>query len=174
MENKLHEYFANTNFDLHEPEDGHFKRFEQKLHQPKQQKNLNWKWLSAAASIVLVFTFWLGTQTQKQPMDLADISPEMEEVQNYFVSTIYQELKTVEKYRSLDTEMMIEQALEAIEDLEDEYKIFVKDLNNGGNQRKIIAYMITNYQKRLEILEQLLAHIDQIKNSNSIQNEIRI
>ncbi|NJN49933.1 MAG: hypothetical protein HC798_00695 [Polaribacter sp.] len=70
--------------------------------------------------------------------------------------------------------MMIEQALEAIEDLEDEYKIFVKDLNNNGNQRKIIAAMIQNYQKRLEILEQLLAHINQIKNSNLIQHEISI
>ncbi|NJN49932.1 MAG: DUF3379 domain-containing protein [Polaribacter sp.] len=66
MENKLHQYFTDAEFDLHEPEDGHFKRFEQKLNQSKQKQTINWKWLSVAASIVLVFTFWLGTKLKNK------------------------------------------------------------------------------------------------------------
>ena len=105
---------------------------------------------------------------------LADVSPKMEEVQNYFVSTIHQELKTVEKNRSLETETIIEEALEHLEELEDNYKNFIQELNIDGNSRKIINAMIKNYQQRLEILENVLQQIEQIKNPNSLNNEIYI
>ncbi|MAD98083.1 MAG: hypothetical protein CMB99_12225 [Flavobacteriaceae bacterium] len=173
MEDKLHSYFSDQNFDIHEPHLGHFERFERKLKQPKKRQ-FKWQWLSVAASITLIFTFWLGSYTQKQTLDLADVSPKMEEVQDYFVSTIYQELQTVEKHRSLETETIIEQALESIEELEDEYKSFVQELNNNGEQRKLINAMIKNYQRRLDILENLLIQIDQIKNPKLLNDEIFI
>lgn len=173
MEDNLQAYFKEKDFDIHEPHAGHFERFERKLKQPKQSK-FQWQWLSVAASITLIFTFWLGSYTQKQTMDLADISPEMKEVQGYFVSTIYQELQTVEKNRSLDTEMVIEQALDAIEELEDEYKSFITELNNKGDQRKLLNAMVKNYQQRLDILENLLQQIEQIKNPKLINDEVFI
>lgn len=174
MENKLHDFFSENNFDFHEPHSGHLERFERKLNQPKKINKTSWKWLSAAASIVLVLGFWLGSNHEKKQIDLADISPKMEEVQTYFVSTIHQELKTLENNRSLETETIIEEALEHLEELEDHYKIFLKELNNEGNSRKIINAMIKNYQQRLEILENVLKQIEQIKNPNLLNNEIYI
>lgn len=174
MENKLHDFFSENNFDFHEPHSGHLERFDRKLNQPKKINKTSWKWLSAAASIVLVLGFWLGSNHEKKQIDLADISPKMEEVQTYFVSTIHQELKTLENNRSLETETIIEEALEHLEELEDHYKIFLKELNNEGNSRKIINAMIKNYQQRLEILENVLKKIEQIKNPNLLNNEIYI
>ena len=87
---------------------------------------------------------------------MADISPKMEEVENYFVTAINQELKTVEENRSLDTETIIEQALNRLEDLEEDYNYFLAELNTNGNQTRLISAMIKNYQKRLEILQNVL------------------
>ncbi|KGL63299.1 hypothetical protein [Polaribacter sp. Hel1_85] len=174
MEDKLHQFFSENEFDFQEPHSGHLERFERKLNQPKKVNRTSWKWLSAAASVVLIFGFWLGSNHQKSQLDLADVSPKMEEVQTYFVSTIHQELKTLEKNRSLDTESIIENALEELEELEDEYKVFVKELTENGQQRKIINAMIRNYQQRLDILESTLKQIEQAKNPNILNNEVYI
>ncbi|QOD61766.1 hypothetical protein H9I45_04785 [Polaribacter haliotis] len=174
MEDKLHQFFSENNFDLQEPHSGHLERFERKLNRPNKKAKTSWKWLSVAASVVLVLGFWLGSNHQKKQMDLADVSPKMEEVQNYFVSTINQEIKTLELNRSLDTESIIESALEELEELEDNYKLFVQELTKNGKHRRIIAAMIKNYQRRLDILERTLKQIDKIKNSNNFNNEIYI
>ncbi|WP_299672290.1 hypothetical protein [uncultured Polaribacter sp.] len=172
MEDKLHHFFSENNFNLEEPNAGHLERFERRLNSSKSQKKTSWKWLSVAASVVLIFGFWLGSNHQKRQLDLADVSPKMEEVQNYFVSTINQEIKTLEKNRSLETETIIESALDELEELEDNYKIFIHELTKNGKHRRIISAMIKNYQRRLDILERTLKQIDQIKNPNTIKNEI--
>lgn len=174
MEDKLQQFFSENEFDFKEPHAGHLERFERKLNTPKQHRKTSWKWLSVAASVVLIFGFWLGTNHQKRQIDLADVSPKMEEVQNYFVSTIQQEVKTLEKNRSLETETIIENALEELEELEDSYKTFVAELNKNGQQKRVISAMIKNYQRRLEILERTLKLIDKIKNPNTLKNEIYI
>ena len=46
----------------------------------------------------------------------------------------------------IDTESE-DKAIDRIEELEDSYKAFIKDLNNNGKQLKIINEMINNYQK---------------------------
>lgn len=175
MEDKLHQFFSENDFDFQEPTLGHEKRFEQKLNKPLQKNNkTSWKWLSVAASVVLVLGFWLGSNHQKKQLELADISPKMEEVQNYFVSTINQELKTLEKNRNLETEVVIEEALDQLEELEDNFKLFINELNTNVNTKKIISSMIKNYQKRLEILENVMLQIEQIKNPKTLNNEIYI
>jgi len=174
MEDKLHQFFSENEFDLQEPHSGHLARFEHKLNASKERNKTSWKWLSIAASVVLVLGFWLGSAHQKKQIELADISPKMEEVQNYFVSSIHQELKTLEKNRSLETETIIENALDKLEDLEEDYQIFVKELTKNGKQRKLITAMIKNYQNRLDILEKTLKQIEYIKNPNLLENEIFI
>ena len=175
MEDKLDNFFSENDFDFEVPTAGHEKRFERRLNKPQQTaKKTSWKWLSVAASIVLVLGFWLGSNHQKQQIELADISPKMEEVQNYFVSTINAELRNLEKNRSLDTETVIEEALDTLEELEEDYRLFITELNAEGNTRKIINSMIKNYQQRLQILENVLLQIDQIKNPKLLENEIYI
>jgi cytoskeletal protein RodZ len=174
MEDKLNTFFSENDFDFQEPHSGHLERFERKLNQTKKNSKTSWRWLSVAASIVLIIGFWLGSNHQKRMIDLADVSPKMEEVQNYFVNAIHQELKTVEKNRNLETETIIEKALDQLEDLEDDYRLFILELNVEGNKTKIINSMIKNYQQRLQILESVQQQIEQIKNPNLLNDEIYI
>ncbi len=170
MEDKLQQFFLENTFDFHEPHSGHLERFERKLHQKSVQKK-SWKWLSIAASVLLLVGFWLGNNHQKETIDLASVSPKMAETQNYFTSTITQEIKEVEKYRSLATEKVIEQALDQLEDLEDNYKRLVADLTKNGYEKRLIHAMINNYQERLLVLETVLEQIEIIKNPKESENE---
>ncbi|MFY0629370.1 MAG: hypothetical protein JXR05_03250 [Flavobacteriaceae bacterium] len=174
MEDKLHNFFSENEFDFQEPHTGHLQRFEKRLQGAKSQKKTSWKWMSVAASVILLIGFTLGTVLKTEPVILSDVSPKMQEVETYFLSTINVELQEIEKSRSLETEKIIENALDQLEELEDDYKHFLEELNNTGEQRKIINEMINNYQKRLEVLKNVLTQIDQIKNPKILDDEIYI
>ncbi len=171
MEDKLHNFFTENDFNTLEPHSGHMNRFEKRLQGAKPQKKRSWGWMSVAASVVLLVGFFLG-QNINGKRTLSDTSQKMQEVETYFVNTINVELQEIEKSRSLDTEKIIEEALDKLEDLEDKYKVFLKELNDGGDHTSLISEMISNYQKRLEVLQNTLNQIQQIKNSKTLGNEI--
>jgi len=171
MEDKFNDFFSDTDFDFQEPHSGHENRFERKLNQPKKTTNISWKWLSVAASVFLVIGFWLGNTNQKKQLELANTTPKIEKVQDFFVSTINQKLKKVEGNRSLDTEMIIEHALNELEDLEESYIVSLTELNVEVKQSKTLLIMIKNYQQRLLILENLLNQIEQIKNPSFLDKD---
>ncbi|MDT7833064.1 hypothetical protein RQM59_11770 [Flavobacteriaceae bacterium S356] len=173
MEDKLHNFFNEHEFDVHEPRSGHLDRFEKRLQGVQPKKKLSWKWMSVAASVILLIGFGLGNMTNKE-VGLPSISPKMAEVQTYFINTIDKEIREIEQNRTLQTEDLIEQALDDLEELEDNYKLFVQELEKNGQQRKIINAMINNYQQRLEILQKTLEQIELIKNPQNINDEIYI
>ncbi|WP_420553598.1 hypothetical protein [Tenacibaculum aiptasiae] len=169
MEDKLHQFFDENDFDIFEPHSGHSDRFQRKLQQSKKNNKPTMFWMSIAASVILVLGFYLGSYQQKSVYDLADISPKMAEAQSFFVSTINQELKEIEQYRNIETESIIEDSLDEIEDLEDRYKILITELSKNDNKRQIIQKMINNYQQRLEILERLLLQLELQKNPAKLE-----
>lgn len=164
MEDKMKEFFETNDFDIHIPHSGHEDRFLRKLNKSKTTKRISWKWLSVAASVVLMIGFYLGSNHQKNQIEMTDVSPEMNETQLFFVNTINQELREIEKYRNVNTESIIEDALDQIEELEEQYNNFKKDLNFVGNERQVIQGMIGNYQQRLYILETLLDQLETLRN----------
>lgn len=163
MNDKLHNFFNDTEFDVHEPHSGHQDRFLKKLKHPKK-KSYSWKWLSLAASVLLLLGFYLGNFHQKNKYDLKDVSSEMAEAQNFFINTINHDLKKVEQYRNLNTESVIEDALEELEELEDQYNDIQNELKTSDNKRLKIKAMIQNYQQRLDILQRLLDRLNELEN----------
>lgn len=176
MEDKLREFVLENDFDIHEPQLGHEDRFLRKLNRKEETKksNFSWKWLSIAASVILLIGFYLGSTFNDSPPNNM-LSSEMAETELFFINTINQELKEIEGHRNIENESIIEDALEQIEELEDQFKNFSDELKNIGNEKQIIQGMISNYQQRLQILEKLLFQLDIIKNpenQNKQFNEI--
>lgn len=169
MNNKLHDFFNENNFDIHEPISNHEARFMRRLQHPKK-KTFSWKWLSIVASITLLLGFYLGSLHQKRAFDLKDVSPKMAETQTFFVNAINQELKEVERYRNLNTETLIEDTLDEIENLEERYNKFKHELNTPGNQQLKIKEMVTNYQQRLQLLERLLIILNKLEQPTNLNN----
>lgn len=171
-------------FDINEPNTGHQLRFLDKLeaqdiraNENKKSFGFNWKpFLAVAASVVIFLTVLLTLQNQPEVLDLASVSPELSQTQDFFTVTIENELKKLNKERSPLTEQIINDALEQIQILETEYQNLKTDLTKSGSDQRVIYAMISNFQNRIDILNTVLEQIEDIKqlkfNKNELQNTI--
>jgi len=172
MGNKLEEFFNNNDFDILEPHMGHEDRFLKKLEENKKPKpGISWKWLSVAASLLILLGLGLSKEMAQEEYSLSSFSEEMKDTETYFVSTINFEIKELEKNRNIHTEEIVENALNQLKNLEDDYQTLIKELKANGSQRQLISAMIQNYQQRIEILQNTLDQIEQIKNKNISEYE---
>lgn len=160
-------------FDLNEPPTGHFDRFDAKLNRTSTSTKLFslLPYIAIAASIVLLFGVWLGASFSNSGMELASISSEMEETQNYFIASIEKELETIEKERNKDTEHLINDAFEQLKKLETQYHELTLELKESTEDKRIIYAMISNFQQRVDVLQNLLLHIDNVKQLKKQNNE---
>jgi len=178
MKDKLEHRFGELKgqFDTEEPGLGHFSRFEVKLakqtsKEPKWNPN-TWKWLAIAASIALVFSVGLSNYSPKQGLELADVSPKMEETQSFFVSTIQQEIEQINLKRNDDNQQIIDDAFAQLNKLEENYKKLTLELDDSNKDKRIIYAMISNFQQRIEVLQSLLQQLDELQQlKNNINDE---
>lgn len=171
-------------FDINEPNKDHELRFLDKLKandlasaEVKKSSRFNWKpFLAIAASLLICLSVFMTTQNQPEALDLASVSPELSETQDFFTATIENELKKLNKERSPLTEQIITDALEQIQLLENDYQNLKTDLTEIGNDKRIIYAMIANFQNRIDILNTVLGQIETIKelkiNINEPKNTI--
>jgi hypothetical protein len=177
---KIETLFNNLegNFDIHETPKGHKERFLDKLIQAEKPSviKLNWwKPLSIAASIAVLIAF--GTifmKTNPSELDLASVSPEMMQTQSFFTSTISEELQTLKSLTSPEAKVLVDDALNQIDVLEKEYAGLKKDLVKSGNDKRVIYAMISNFQNRIELLQQVIEKIEEIKKLKDYTDETTI
>ena len=175
MQDNLEKIFKEleNQFDVEEPNEGHFIRFEAKLNKGTESTILFklWPFIAFAASIILIFGIWLGSSFSKSGMELASISSEMGETQNFFVATIEKELASIEKERNPDTERLISDGLQQLNKLEKQYLVLSLELKENTADKRIIYAMISNFQQRIEVLQSLLIQIQDVKQLKTQNNE---
>ena len=180
MKDKLEQRFRELEgqFDIEEPNLGHFNRFEAKLAEKdtKQHKwnPRSWAWIAIAASVALLFGVWFGGYTTKQGLELADVSPQMEETQSFFVSTIRQEIENINLKRNDDNQQIIDDAFLQLNKLEENYKNLTVELDNSNKDKRIIYAMINNFQQRIEVLQSLLQQLDEFEQLNTINQDEKL
>ncbi|MBV1922492.1 MAG: hypothetical protein KUG68_00535 [Flavobacteriaceae bacterium] len=173
-------------FDIEKTPTGHKARFLDKLNTANDanedsivtnnQTNvfqLTWKKaLSVAAIVLVIFTASpLLFNQEETTADLASVSPEMEETQSFFTTSINKELQKLKSFNNPDAKLLVEDALKQIEVLENQYEDLKTDLVESGNDKRVIYAMITNFQNRIELLEEVILKIEDIKNLNTQNNE---
>lgn len=164
-------------FDVHQTPDGHQKRFLDRLNSAQEAKPRTnwWRPLSIAASVVVIIGLGFSLLKSPQPSgELASVSPEMEQTQTFFVTTINSEIEKLKSFETPETKVMIDDALNQITNLEEEYQLLKKDLVESGNDKRVIYAMISNFQKRIDLLEQVVVIVEEIKNLKTNDNEITI
>ena len=184
QKNTIEDLFDNLKgkFDVNEPKPGHELRFLDKMKTTtlvgtsiKKSKNFNWKpFLAIAASVILCISLFITVQNDYEQLDLASVSPEMSETQNFFTATIENELKKLNKERSPVTEQIISDALKQIELLQNEYKKLQSDLTENANDQRVIYAMISNFQNRIDILKTVLEQINITKELKTNTNQTSI
>ena len=177
----LNDLFDNLKgaFDVNVPHEGHEDRFLNKLktaanalEKSEKTRGFNWKpFLAIAASIVICFSVFTTVNSTPKVMDLASVSPELSETQDFFTATIENELKKLNQEHSPLTQNIISDALQDIESLEKDYEDLKINLTENGNDQRIIYAMISNFQSRIDILNAVLEEIDNVKQLNTITDE---
>ena len=181
MPKSMEEWFADQDFNTTDLPSGHRDRFLERLQAAQEDKkvvsidrdgkadghddarrNPWFKWsLVAGLAILIGFAgFNMGTTPVN---DLASVSPEMANAQDFFSNTITQELQKLELENNPETERLIVDTKTQLQELENNYNLLKADLKTSGNSRKVIAAMIQNFQNRIELLEAALDHIDSHK-----------
>ncbi|WP_027125166.1 hypothetical protein [Gelidibacter mesophilus] len=166
-------------FDLEAPNEGHKARFLEKLkhnqiHRPKENsKNAFLKPLLAiAASIIICFGMFVFLQNKPEASGLASVSQEFSQTQEFFSTAISSELKKLDAQRSPENEVLVADALKQIDVLETNYERLKIDLKESGNDKRVIYAMISNFQSRIDILENVLKTIEDINQlKQSKQNQ---
>lgn len=180
----IHQLFKRLehDFDIEAPSINHNQRFLNKLNkkgalQPakanKQRRRLLKPLIGVAASFALLFTFFIGSQQSEGISDLASVSPQMAETQSFFVTTIAEELSKVEKESSAETKALIDDTMQRMKILETEYESLKIDLAESGEDNRVIYAMISNFQNRIELLQNALQQINNIKQIKTLKNETK-
>jgi len=157
-------------FDVEVPNLGHQERFLSKL----KQENLKsissfshsfklWKPLMVVAAMLLFcFSLIAILNTNSEQKELASVSPEMSKTQDFFTSTISNELNKLSKERTPNTEALINDAMHQLRILENDYKSLKKDLIESGDDKRVIHAMISNFQNRIDVLQNAMERIDDV------------
>ncbi|NOQ92951.1 MAG: hypothetical protein GQ552_09590 [Flavobacteriaceae bacterium] len=174
MDNNFENIFKGdkSKFDFAEPNIGHFNRFEAKLNKQnsgvKKTIKTQWYWLSIAASILLFFGYWLGNQNTSNSLELADVSPKMEETQNFYLATIHKEIEQVKGQVTPANQVIIDDAFDQLKILESNYQDLTVELKESNEDKRVIFAMIANFQKRLEVLQNLVDQLEDFKNYEAL------
>lgn len=179
----LEELFRSVDFDIAEPAEGHQKRFREKLKSRGNSKIKTFKifpfWIpmsAIAASLVVGFLLFQGIYNNQniQKQELANVSPQMKTTQDFYASVIKKELYNLEQEKSPATEKIVNDALHQMEILESDYAKLKIDLAKSGQDDRVIYAMISNFQKRIDLLTQVLEKVNNINQIKSTPHENNI
>jgi hypothetical protein len=166
-------------FDFEEPNAGHKKRFLDKLNNrntlaENKTSSVRKLWrplIGVAASIILLISVFAGIQKDSNTRDLANISPEMASTEDFFLNAITSELEKLNSEESPEYQELIVDALFQIKILEENYELLKLDLNESGDDKRVIYAMISNFQNRIDLLQNVVEQIDNLKQQKTEQNE---
>ena len=156
---------------------GHKKNFENKLDtafgkKPKRDLSVVYKMVAVAVIAVLSTVFILNQNQSftEKPIDekvenlrigLGDLSPELKNIEDYYLTSIKLELATLET--STEYDAMVNSYLEELQNINKAYTDLEQELNSVGVSEDIINAMIENLQLRLELLQDLKQKLNNLK-----------
>jgi hypothetical protein len=80
-------------------------------------------------------------------------------------------LKKITDESSPETQSLINDALKQMKILENDYESLKKDLTESNDDNRVIYAMISNFQKRIDLLKNTLEQINTVKQLKNISNE---
>lgn len=168
-------------FNKAEPDEGHFERFAAKLKMQKKKKRpfTSFTFMLKAASIaILVALSFLWTYDnlikptpEKTGISLSEISDEYREVEFYYTQQVnmkYGQIRNMDVFADSTQKSML---LKELSDMDSIYAHLQKELKTSPKDKRIINAMIEHYQLKVDVMNQILYQLEQIKNENLINKE---
>lgn len=166
---------------------GHVDRLLMRLEKelPSKRKK-SYPWLKIAASVVILvsagFYFIIkdgspvdgvptkavdakSTVPRDNSLSLGDLSPDLKKVESYYVANINLELSRLVVPE--DSKLMVDGYMDRLSELNAEYKILNKELNQMGPNDQTINALVKNLQLRLQLLQKLKIKLNDLKSSKN-------
>ena len=128
---------------------GHEMRFIAKLNAEKKSK-VNWKFL-AAASIALLFS--LNTLMSSNGYQNSTEYQEFTTTATYYENLIERKIESVSN--TSNSEQILNDHLQQLDQLDQEYQVLREELLASPNAKRIIDAIIYNFNTRISLLEEL-------------------
>jgi len=160
-------------FDSFEPTEGHFERFEEKLlAYNKKQKSFHIGYLlktAVVAVLVVLSGLWVYDhfifQATPKGIALSEISPEYSEVEMYYTHLVNQRYDEILSYEFMDSTQK-EMLMHELTEMDSIYDNLKNDLKTNPTDERIINAMIQHYQLKVEVMNRILAQLQQAKTIN--------
>lgn len=164
-------------FDIYEPNDGHFERFEQKLKTIGSKKKIfTFGYILKAAAVALLLVLsglWVYENLESKTNNgiaLSEISPEYGEVEMYYTNLVNQKFDEINRCQTLDSTQRLILTHELTE-MDSIYETLKMDLTTNPSDQRIINAMIQHYQLKVEIMGQILKQLQQAQEINKQKYE---
>lgn len=177
----LKDLFEGLDFDIAEPSSHHEETFREKLRQQSFRKPSNnngifkmyYPVMAIAASFLVAILLFQGIFSTpfSREQELGSVSAEMKQTQEFYSSVIRTELASLQDQKTPETEAVINDALAQLEILEEDYENLKKDLGKSGQDQRVIYAMISNFQKRIDLLKTVLEKVNDIKSLKQTSHE---
>lgn len=184
-EDRLEQFIAENReqFDLYDPDEKVWKKISKTIH--RKRSFTSWKslvWRAAAVIVIFAasFMFWeymshsnilIGRMEKK--VEKLDI-PELREAEIYYTNMVDNRMDEIRPLIEEDPQLRDELNRD-LSELDSIYSELQKDLTDNIANDEVVEAMIQNYRLKLEILEDLLEHLQETsKNDENEKNEMEI
>ena len=159
--------------DGEQPRAGHEERFRQKLDRvPVRRMNLRYSLQIAASVAVLIasgiFIIRMNKSGEKQAVN--EIPAVIHEADAYFASQVDTRFDQIREFDFLQSEEKT-LLLDELKELENHHEQLMTDLKANPDDERVINALIRHYQMKLEVMDQIIQQLNQIKNTNITSNE---
>jgi len=162
-----------TDWDFRELPKGHEARFLAKLNASQPKRNNSWRLMAVAASMILLVSLltWHLSQTNLPVEEPMFSSKQTQETHDYFESLVAMELSKLKKVETVATQSLIDDTMKEMKLLDDDYQKIMLEFKNQGESKQLIHALITNFQTRINFLENVMTQIEIINQQIINQNE---
>ncbi len=165
MKNKLDDFIIQNRQGLDdlEPSPELWNKIASKLDEKPAKKSFQMRiWMSAAASIVVIFGLWMYSGiTNNKTIEIADINPAYAEKQIRFSSLIEEKRDSLASFESVDPELTKEFSSDLVK-LDEAYDKLQQEILTSPNKEVIVKAMIRNREMQLQTLRQQLYILNQV------------
>ncbi|MBT8276363.1 MAG: hypothetical protein KJO39_09490 [Bacteroidia bacterium] len=168
--------------------EGHETRFEARLKalEAKPDRNMFFYLKVAAIVVVLISVGWFAfyslnggiqdngitaveeenvTENVAESFTLGDISPDLKKIESYYTTGINVQLASLQVNE--DNKELVDGYMQRLSELDIEYQVLNKELNEVGPNEATITALVDNLQLRLELLFKLKNKLKELKKQNN-------
>ena len=142
-----------------------------------RKKRTGWLWKAAAIFLILVSVgsvsiYSVNRTLQQQPagISLKDISKELADEEVLFRHSVYQKMDQV-KESNISPELSVELYRE-LHQIDIQYDAYLADLQEMGENPKVIRGMIRCYEQKIKILEKTIREIEKSERHENKNNPL--